>query len=242
MPTNRATVSTVRASHRLLSGDASINDRSILAILNNNAKTLIRRELNLRRLVATDSIYTTIPCLELERVPISECGVYVDECEVARTKIKLPRIEESNYFHAIQGVFAINNSVKLKEITLSRYINLLKLSKRQNDIYFWIQNEYLYVSSPDVETVKISAFFSEDVSTDILYPKGCDSCKCKFVKNEDLCKNPLDNEFKCPGYLIDNVIRMTSKFLLETYFNIPQDDNSDNQDGQARNNVKQTKN
>jgi hypothetical protein len=241
MASNRKIISDVRGTHRLLSGDALINDRVILSNLNNVVRVLVRRELNLRKLTTTDSIYTVIPCLELEEVPISECGVYVDDCTIARTVVKLPNIEESNYFHAIQGVFSINNSKKLKEITPSRWINMLKLTQKINDIFFWIQNGYLYVTSPEVTTIKISAFFSEDVPLSLLYPTGCDACKCAPVNNDALCKNPLDNEFKCPGYLIDNVIRMTSEFLLRTYFHIPEQVSDKNEDEQAINLVKQSK-
>lgn len=242
MITQRNLISQLRSTHRLLSSDASINDRTLLTVLTNTSKQLIRRELNLRKLVNTDSIYTIIPCLELIQVPISECCDYVDECMIARTKIRLPRIEESNYLSAIQAVFSINQKKKLKQITPSRYINLLKLPKKTNDIYFWLQDNYLYVTSPDVEMVKIIAFFAEEVPLQILYPQGCDSCKCNEVKNEDKCKNPLDNEFKAPGYLLKPIIDMSSEYLLKTYFRLPEDNNSDNQDNQAPNNVKQTKN
>ena len=243
MITNRQLVSNIRASHRLLSGDAAINDRAILAELNNVAKVLIRRELNLRKLVATDSIYTIIPCLELVEVPLSECCAYVDDCTIARTKVKLPRIEESNYLNAIQAVFSINQKKKLKEITPSRYINILNLPVKRNETYYWLQNNYLYVTNPSVEMVKLIAWFAEEVPVEILYPQGCDSCKCKEVPNEELCKNPLDNEFKAPGYLHDNIITMASKYLLSTYFGgVSQDTSDNNQDNQARNTQQQTKN
>jgi hypothetical protein len=241
MATNRKMVSDIRASHRLLSGDSVLNDRSILSELNNVAKVLIRRELNLRKLVATDSIYTPIPCLELIEVPLSECCDYVDECSIARTKLQLPRIEESNYLNAIQAVFSINQKKKLKEITPSRYINILNLPVKRNEVYYWLQNNYLYVTDPSVEMIKLIAWFAEEVPVEILYPIGCDSCKCKTVVNKELCKNPLDNEFKAPGYLHQNIIEMTSKYLLSTYFNLSQDTSDNNQDNQARNTQQQTK-
>ena len=242
MITNRVAISDLRATHRLLSSDGSLNDRALLSALRNTCKTLIRRELNLRKLTTTDSIYTVIPCLELQEVPLSECCEYVDESTIARTKYPLPRIEESNYQLAIQGVFSINQSRKLIEITPSRYINLLKLPKRVNEVYYWFQNNYLYVTSPEVEIVKLVAYFSEEVPKSILYPKDCDSCKCgKIVSKEDLCKNPLDEEFKCPGYLIDNVMKMTSEYLLKTYFNLKQDFTDNGSDAQARNSNEQAK-
>lgn len=233
MITNREVVSRVRSTHRLLSGDNSLNDRAVLRELNSVASLLIKRELNLRKLVATDTIYTTISCLEMVEVPLSECCDYVDPCTIARTKHKLPRIGESNYLYAIKGVFSIDSKQKFKEITTTRYINLLKLPARAPEVYYWIQNNYLYVTNPNVCMIKLSAFFEENVPNELLYPQDCDCAA--HINKEDLCINPLDKEFKCPSYLIQNTVEVTSKNLLQTYFRIPEDRNSDNADGQASN-------
>jgi hypothetical protein len=232
MITNRDVVSRIRSTHRLLSSDASLNDRSILAELRSVASLLVKRELNLRKLVATDTIYTTVPCLEMMEVPLSECCEYVDPCTIARSKEKLPRIGESNYFYAIKGVFSVDQKIKLKEITPTRYINLLKLPARIQEFYYWVQNNYLYVTNPNLCKIKISAFFEEDVPNSILYPE----CECAIhTPTSELCKNPLDTEFKCPAYLLQNVVEVTSKNLLNTYFRLPEDRTSDNADGQAPN-------
>lgn len=131
MATGRKLVSDVRGMHKLLSSDNLITDRVILSEIRNNSLMLIKRETNLRKLWATDTLFTTIPCLEMVEVPISECCNYVDECTIARTKHKLPRISEGNYQYVIQGVYSINamggKGKKIKEITVNRYINLLKL-------------------------------------------------------------------------------------------------------------------
>ena len=233
MITNRDVISRVRSTHRLLSGDGSINDRTVLAELLGNSFTLIKRELNLRKLVATDTIYTTVPCLVMEEVPLSECCDYVDPCSIARTKLPLPRIGESNYLYAIQGVFSIDQKRKFKEITPTRYINLLNLPAVKKDIYYWIQNGYLYVTDPNVTKIKLVAYFQEFVPNEILYPEDCDCGKTVTI--EEKCKNPLDREFKCPQYLIQDAIGMTSRSLLQTYFRIPEDRQADNADGQAVN-------
>ena len=92
MSTWRKLVSDVRSTHKILSTDALITDRAILSEVKLNAVTLIKRETNLRRLWASDTLFTTIPCLEMIEVPISECCDYVDPCTVARSKHKLPRV------------------------------------------------------------------------------------------------------------------------------------------------------
>jgi hypothetical protein len=237
MATLRKLVSDVRSVHKILSTDSLITDRAIASEIRNNSLLLIKRETNLRKLWATDTLFTTIPCLEMMEVPISECCDYVDPCSIARTKYKLPRISEGNYQYVIQGVYSINamsgQGKKLKEISVNRYLNLLKLPIIKKEDYFWISNGYLYVTNPLLQAIRFVAFFEEDVDNNIMYPEcGCGSAQ---YTTEQICQNPLDKEFPLPGYLEQQVLELTSKKLLSTYFNLKTDVSQDNVDGQAPN-------
>ena len=237
MTTGRQLVSEVRSSHKLISTDALLTDRFLLAEIRINALLLIKRETNLRKLWATDTLFSTLPCVELQEVPISECCDFVDECMIARSKYKLPRISEGNYQYVIQGVYSINamggKGVKIKEITINRYLNLLKLAVVKKEEYFWISNGYLYITNPSLQAVRMAAFFEEDIPNEIMYP----DCNCNSqVTDEEWCKNPLDKEFALPGYLEKQVLELTSQKLLQTYFRLKTDINSGNSlDEQAPN-------
>lgn len=238
MATLRKLVSDVRSTHKLLSTDSIITDRAIASEIRNNSLLLIKRETNLRKLWATDTVFTTIPCLEMEEVSISECCDYVDPCTVARSKFKLPRISEGNYQYVIQGVYSINimsgQGKKLKEITINRYVNLLKLPIIKKEEYYWITNDgYLYVSNPAVKAIRLVALFEEDIPNEIMYSEcGCGQGE---VSDDDWCKNPLDKEFALPGYLEKQVLELTSQKLLATYFRLKTDITDDGVDGQAPN-------
>lgn len=225
MATGRKLISDIRSQHKLLSTDSLITDRAILSEVRNNALLLIKRETNLRRLWATDTIFTTIGCLPMCEVSIAECCNYIDECTIARSKIKIPSLAEGNYQYVIQGVYTINamsgNGKKLKEITVNRYINLLKLPIIKKESYYWISNDYLYVTNPSIQAVRLVAMFEENVSNNVLYSEDC-NCGNQ-VDNEEYCRNPLDNEFPLPGYLEKQVLDLTSQKLLNTYFRIPTD-------------------
>lgn len=237
MPTLRKLVSDARSMHKLLSTDSLITDRAIASEIRNNSLLLIKRETNLRKLWATDTLFTTIPCLELVEVPISECCEYVDPCSVARSKYKLPSIAEGNYQYVIQGVYSINamsgQGKKIKEITINRYINLLKLPIIKKEEYYWISNDYLYVSNPLLKAVRFVALFEQDVPNELLYPE-CD-CGTPQYTVEQLCINPLDKEFALPGYLEKQVLELTSQKLLATYFSLKTDMTAEGIDGQAPN-------
>jgi len=121
---------------------------------------------------------------------------------------------------------------KLKEITINRYINLLKLPIIKNEEYYWIMNDYLYVNNPLLKAIRISALFEEDVPNDLLYPECC--CGENIV-TEDYCMNPLDKPYGLPGYLQTQVLELATKKLMSTYFATKTDITSDGLDGQAPN-------
>src|SRR5690606_11068506 len=232
----RSLISTVRSSHKLLSSDGMLTDRAIAAEIKASTFLLLKRETNQRRLWATDTLFTTIPCIELIQVPVSECCDYVDDITNARSKYKLPKISEGNYQYLIQGVYSINalggKGKKLKETTINRYTNLLKLKLVKKEEYYMIVNDYLYITNPDIKRVRISAFFEEDIPTNIMFP-DCD-CGTDYT-DEDYCKNPLDRKFGLPGYLEKQVLDLTSQRLLSSYFQLKTDHSADGVDGQAPN-------
>ena len=237
MATLRKLVSDIRSMHKILSTDSLITDRAIASEVRNNSILLIKRETNLRKLWATSTLFTTIPCLEMIEVPISECCDYQDPCNVARTRYKIPRISEGNYQYLIQGVYSINamggTGTKLKEITINRYTNLIKLPIIKKEEYYWILNDYLYVNNPLLQAVRLAACFEQEVPNEVMYPEsGCGGCG---PTNEDWCMNPLDKPFSLPGYLEKQVLDLTSQKLLSTFFQLKTDVASDNLDGQAPN-------
>jgi len=169
-------------------------------------------------------------------VPISECCEYSEECMIARSKYKIPRISEGNYQYLIQGVYSINamggKGKKLKEITINRYLNLLKLPIVKKEEYYWISNDYLYVTNPFLKAIRTAAFYEEDVPNEVMFS----DCNCGTAyTDEEYCKNPLDRKFGLPGYLQKQILDLTSQRLLSTYFNIKTDQTTDGVDGQAPN-------
>ena len=237
MATLRKLVSDIRSMHKILSTDSLITDRAIASEVRNNSILLIKRETNLRKLWATSTLFTTIPCLEMIEVPISECCDYQDPCNVARTRYKIPRISEGNYQYLIQGVYSINamggTGTKFKEITINRYTNLIKLPIIKKEEYYWILNDYLYVNNPLLQAVRLAACFEQEVPNEVMYPEsGCGGCG---PTNEDWCMNPLDKPFSLPGYLEKQVLDLTSQKLLSTFFQLKTDVSADNLDGQAPN-------
>lgn len=226
--TARQYISLIRSTNKLLSADQSINDRTILSRLVIDRNTLANQRLNDRKLWQTDSLFTNL-CIEMQPAPLAECCNFVSDITISRSKYKIPKINEGIYNYAIKGIYNAETSVKFKETTPDKYINILALPIKKKEVYIWIVNGYIYATNQYLKAVKLSAFFEDHfLPNEILFPE----CECGLVKYDetDYCSNPLDREFKFAGYLSTPLIDMTSKYLLQTYFNLKSDVNSNNLD------------
>lgn len=232
MASIRQTVSDIRSINKLLSSDALITDRFIYQEAWTTNLQFIKQQTNKRLLFQSSNIFTSVPCLQMTTVPIGECCDYTSECNVSKSVEQIPRIAEGVFGSLVQRVSSIDNLFNFRESTARRYANILQLGLPKYNGYFWIYNNHLYTSNPDVQTVNLIAFFEEKVPNTLLYPSDCD-CKPK-PSLEDRCKNPLDEEFRCPGYLFDAVKTTVSQKLLRSYFNLAEDKTSDNRDDTSK--------
>lgn len=233
--TLRDAIAQVRSVHKLVSSDAKLNDRTIARELKNAALMLVKQNTDKRRLWSSPNLFTPLPCLELVERSLGECCNYTSPYTIARSKEKIPRIAEGIWGPMIQyctGITIVRGK-ELKESNPVRFSNLLKLGLKNKEIFFWIHNDYLWVTSPEMEAVEFSAYFEDDVPTSLLYPGEDCSCKPKPT-NADLCKNPLDQPYRLPGYLVSTAIDMVSKRLLQSYFNLVQDKSADGNDQQSK--------
>lgn len=223
--TLRDTVSRVRSMNKLISSDNTITDRAIAKEIKSIATLLIKRETNLRRLWQSPNLFTAIRCIEMKPVPLSECCDYKSPCNVSKSVKKIPKIAEGIFGLLVQGVYNVDNSESFKFTTPQRYANILKLKVPGKQGYYWIQNDYLYISNEDVEKVNLFAYFEDDI-------KESDFNSCMSKEDDDSCLNPLDQEFRCPGYLVNSVVDMVNDKLMKTYFRHIVDYTSDGKDDQ----------
>lgn len=234
MPTNRDIVNNIRSYHRLLAADAVINDRVVFSEMRSAVLYLLRQQTDKRKLFGSPNIFTILPCLEMEEAPLAECCDFTSDIYVSKSKVEIPRIAESIYGLLVQQVASVDRMNQFIWVTPRRLSNILKLGIRKNEVYWLMYNSHIYVTNKDTRLINVTAFFEEDVPSELLYPVV--DCDCKpSATDDELCMNPLDREFKCPGFLIDAVQKMVSQKLLSTYFKIKQDPVDDNQDEQASN-------
>lgn len=214
-------VSRVRSSFKLVDADNIITNRVVADELRAASIKLIKQQTDKRRLFSSDTIFTEIPCLTMETVPLSSCCNYTSPCLIAKSVLKLPVIGENIYGPLVQGVYSIDGTVRFEYADPDRYANLLRLSPKNRDLkYFWIRNGYIYISDPNIVTVKLLAFFEEPITV------GNFNCNGPL----DCPDNPMDEEFKAPGYLHDDIVKMVRVTLERDYKRSEDDKTVDNND------------
>lgn len=226
MKTIGSVISAIREDNKWMSIDVNLTDRFIYEQAKNFANVLITRESNKRRLWQASEAFTVIPCLEMEEVPLASCCEYYGDKTIAKSINPLPKIEEGYFGLIIQYVNAIDNSVMFNSCSPKDYINILKRriqDPRQQ--YYWVENNHLYVTLPTVESVRLSAYFSEDIN-------ACEySCECRECGDIcDECISMQEKEFKAPGYLIGAIIDMANAHFRKYYHVFVKDANENERD------------
>jgi len=201
-------ISRVRSSFKLVDADNTITNRVVADELRAASIKLIKQQTDKRRLFSSDNLFTEIPCLAMEVVPLSTCCDYTAPCNIAKSVLKLPKIGENIYGPLIQGVYSVDRSVRFEYADPDRYANLLKMRHVTRDYrFFWIRNGYLYVTDPLIETVTPLCFFEEDIDVAAYSCTGPKDCP----------ENPLYSEFKAPGYLHDDIVKMVREVIERDY-------------------------
>lgn len=228
MSTYRQIVNDIRSMNKLLSADNMINDRVVMREVITAANKIVTESLNSRKYWQSSTLFTPLPCLEMEEVPLSECCDYTNPCTIAKSVLEIPRIGEGVFGFAIQSVMSVDRKKKFNPITPNSYVDVLKLNTKPKLPYYWVFNNHLYVTKPEVRNVYMTAYFVEPVPNSLLYPSGCD-CKPNPTL-EQRCQNPLDQEFRFIDNRLFDLKQMVYKNLLSVYFNVPVDKTSNQYD------------
>src|ERR1044072_1591532 len=224
MATGRELISRVRSLNKLIDSDNVITDRAIFKELKATASLLIKRETNLRIVWNSPNIFSPIECIEMERVPLSECCDYQSPCEIAKSVKEIPQVSEGIFGLLVQTVYS-PGLMSFNYASIDRYLNILKLGLGGNltSKYYWFYNKHLYITNPDIEKINLVAYFDDDINP-------LDLNGCIDSSNSSTCINPLDQEFKIPSYLEKNLVDMVCDTLNKTYFRHIEDRTNDKKD------------
>ena len=208
-------ISRIRGQVKAESQDAFVTDRYVYSLVQKFGQLFMRRQDNLNKLMKFNSIWKSLPYVELIEVDKIEayCSGIQSGCTFMRTKEKLPNMIEGTWGPLIRSVTSIDGSIELQPIQPTIYIALAKTSgfRYNKTKYFWFIDHYLYFPDLDWDAVKIEAVFDTDISV-----WQCD----------DKCVPHYEQDINIPESLIAEIEGQVLNIMTNT-LKIPSED-SDN--------------
>jgi hypothetical protein len=220
MTTIRESISRIRNVFKLVTEDAFLTDRFIYSLLLKHSKALIKRQDVENKLMQYDSLFETLPYVELIEVDRIEadCARIKTGCKIMRTKNKLPKLMTGGNGPILRTISPIDGSDVFQQCLAAVYVAMTQSTnfKYNRTHYFWYKNGYLYF--PDIiwDAVSVEGMFEEAVDN---------FCN----ENGSDCTMAQDRNFTIPDYLFTEVEQMTEQEIM-TLAKVPSDtgDNSQN--------------
>jgi hypothetical protein len=196
-----------------------MTDRYIYSVVLKYAKALIRRQDNENKIFKFQSLFKTLPCVDLIEVDKVEacCEGVKTGCTIMRSKERIPQIIEGAFGPIIRTVSSVDGSILVYRTYPTAYTRLTHASgyKYNKNKYYWYLNGYLYIPNAPWEAVSVTALFEDNIS---LY-------SCEGV---DDCQLAQDRAMPVPEYLFGEIEQYALKEIL-TAGSIPPDNADDNQ-------------
>lgn len=183
MTTIGDTISRLRNTIKGVREDAFITDRFIYSLVLKYAKLLITKQDTANKIMRFQSLFETLPCLELIEVDKVEacCSGIKSKCIIMRTKNKLPTVLEGAYGPLFRTISSIDGSIQCYKTYPSTYANMANTVnfKYNKNKYYWYLDGYLYFPNIDWEAVRVEGLWDESIT----YLK-CDTDTCNIRQNE----------------------------------------------------------
>ena len=223
MATIGEVVSRVRNNVKGSKQDPFLTDRYLYSIILKYATLLMRRQDSANKLMKFNSVFQTLPFVELIEVDKVEahCSGIKSGCTIKRTKEKLPGFMQGYWGPLIRTVSSIDGAIELQPTHPGTYTSMTKSTnfKYNTTRYFWFLNDYLYFPNVDWDAVKIEGVFEGDITKWNCDPEDdCDPRHIQpfnvpdflFAEIEQMVLNDLNVVLKTPADLVDdkqNILR-----------------------------------
>lgn len=217
-------ISRVRNLVKGVKEDAFITDRLFYSLIIKYGKLLIKRQDNENKILRFQSLFETIPCLDLIEVDKVEacCTGIQTGCTIRRTREKLPDILEGSYGPLFRSITSLDRSVDVYQTYPSIFTSIANSTtyKYNKTKYYWYTDGYLYFPNLDWEGVLVEGLWEVNI----------DRFKC--TDDADVCKLRQDEEIRIPEYLFAELEQMVLKDL--TFMIQMPMDNPDDKQNQSR--------
>jgi len=210
-------ISQIKSENKVFSDDIRLTDRYIWNKIQNITLTFIKQKNDRFNLNNNNFLYTVLNCLEMELVNSIDCCKEIPACKILRSKIKIPKIAESNLSSVIKGIYTLDTSERIDFITINDVVRLSKSKYKPQGIKAFIKNDYLYIPFRDTpKAVTMEAYFENPL--EILNLNSC--------KTPNTCVRMQDLEWKIPSDLRSAVLQEVNKELFGFDQRLVEDENT----------------
>lgn len=197
-------ISRLRNLIKAVKEDAFITDRFLYSLILKYSKLMIRRQDNENKIMRFQSLFETVPCVELIEIDKVEacCGGIKTNCTIKRTKDKIPTIMEGTYGPLIRSITSIDRSINISRTYPTIYTSIAnsKNNKYNTVKYYWYSDGHLYFPNIEWDAVLVEAMWEESIA----YLK-CD--------DKEQCVIRQDEVMHIPEYLFADIEQMSLKDL-----------------------------
>lgn len=212
MQTNREVISNIRNAMKSVNIDDRLPSAFIYSLLINSAQLFIKRESETRRIYNSPELFKKIECQELIDVDDKKCSSLPIPCKnLKRTKNKIPSSFLST-FGSIMYITDINSTERLFQTTIENYIYISKREFKSRNDYYWMNDGYIWIPNSNIRWIDVYILPLNINEVDKL--------------NGEKCKKFLDSECSIPGWMLEDVTRITMEKLGNITKRIPSDENS----------------
>ena len=204
MTTIGETISRVRNLVRGVREDAFLTDRFLYQLILKYANLVIRRQDNESKIMRIQSLFETLPCVELIEVSkIDACCPNVKtQCTIMRTKEHIPEPMEGAEGPLIRSITSIDGSHICIGTSPTTYTMMTTQSnfKYNKAHYYWYLDKHLYFPNVQWEAVKVDGIFTESTK----------ALRCET----DICSPRQDDRLPIPDFLFAEVEQSVLRELV----------------------------
>jgi len=217
MTTIKESISRIRNVFKLVTEDAFLTDRFIYSLLLKHSKALMKRDDVIKSVMQVDTLFETLPFVELVEVDRIEagCAGIQTGCQIMRTEKKLPALMTDADGPIFRTISSIDGQDIMQQCRSAVYVSMSKSTsfKYNRTKYYWYKNGYLYFPNIDWDAVSIEGMFEDTIEG--------------FCNTEDNnCTKAQDRTFTAPDYLFTEIEQLTQQELM-TLGKIPPDTGDD---------------
>lgn len=214
MSTKRQVIDSLRNKLRERNADSNYSNQFLYQTLLEQAKWLIKREINSGRIYKNVAFFQTLFCQDvIETSLIDPCCPIKTNCKIYRTKCKLPDFWIDEDGPIIKSVTSIDGSTYFEMTTPTTWQSkkIDPYQKKSKQMYAFYSEGYIWFPENNPHKINILGFWTDDVSD----RNGC-------VDNP--CVRYLDTQFMIPDWLEAEMMAKAVELLAGVSKRLPEDE------------------